>query len=175
MNKFVFTLIAFSVLLFGCLNNLTPIQNNSNTHLNDSNQTSIPVAPTLMTIETSHALDAARSFVENSPTYLWDGSSLDLIEIYSHSDCAPGFYELFGTGEQGACVQMSESLVFKDAYVFKFAFTSSHGGYGNRSGQIVTQAFTNHLIAVTVKNNDVISAIIDGKWDEVNQEALPGQ
>lgn len=176
MKLKIITIFVLGILLFGCLNPSTPIQNNTNeTVSNQSNQTSMPAEPDVESIETTQALETAENFVLNSPTYAWDGSNLDLIEIYSGGDCVPGFYELFGTGQPAECVPMNQSEVFTDAYIFKFTFTSSHGGYGNRTGQFVTQAFTDHIIAVIVKNNEVMSAIIDGKWDELNQEMLPGQ
>ena len=57
-------------------------------------------------------------------------------------------------------------------YVINIDFVSRHGGYGDRTGQIVIQALTHHTIAVTIEDGKVISAIIDEKWDEVHQKSL---
>jgi hypothetical protein len=45
---------------------------------------------------------------------------------------------------------------------------SLHGGYGDRTDQIVTEAITPHVIVVIVEGQ-VISAIMDDRWDELNQ------
>ena len=51
-------------------------------------------------------------------------------------------------------------------------FVCLHGGYGDRTGQPVTQALTPHKAVVTILDGEVISAIIDGKWDELKQEPV---
>ncbi|MFN3654939.1 MAG: hypothetical protein ACK4TO_06385 [Candidatus Nitrosotenuis sp.] len=40
------------------------------------------------------------------------------------------------------------------------------------AGQIATQALTPHVIIVTVVKNEVVSTVIDGKWDGLNQQIL---
>lgn len=175
------------VFLLGCIS----LQTESN-NTNDSQDTPAPVPgnithstenitgtlnqtpPTILTIEASRALDIATNFIRNSPTYALDGSGLQLIALYTGNDCVPSFYELFGIGQQRPCIPMNSSPVFENTYVFLFNFTSSSGGYGNRTDQVVTQVITDHRIAVVVKNEEVISALIDGQWDEVNQQPLPG-
>jgi len=71
----------------------------------------------------------------------------------------------------GGDITIRES--FPPQFVVPIDFDSLHGGYGNRTEQIVTQVITPHTIRVTVVNGMVTSAIIDGKWDELNQIQLP--
>jgi hypothetical protein len=57
-------------------------------------------------------------------------------------------------------------------YTFKATFNSSHAGYGNRAGKILAQAVTPHTATITVKNNQVISATIDGRWNMMTERAI---
>jgi hypothetical protein len=41
------------------------------------------------------------------------------------------------------------------------AFDSAHGGFGNREGQMMTQAITHHKIDIIVSEGKVISAVTD--------------
>jgi len=78
--------------------------------------------------------------VNNSSTYIFDGSNLTFLTI-----------------NEGK---------------FYFSFESSHGGYGNRSEEMVTQVITTHIIEIAVENNKVVSAITDGRYDEINKESI---
>jgi len=92
------------------------------------------------------SLEIARDIVMNSPTYAFDG------------------YELVH----------KETLTAKCPYcwVFVFGFKSSHGGYGDRRGQVLAQVITQHTANVVVERGDVKSATLDGKWDMRNQQHL---
>ena len=90
--------------------------------------------------------EVAKNFVENSPTYKFDGKDLEYVN--------------------------SKNLDCKECFEFTFNFTSTHGGYGNRSGKIVTQVLTPHIAVITVKNKTVTQAILDGKWDMLKQEPI---
>jgi len=57
-------------------------------------------------------------------------------------------------------------------YVINAKFDSRHGGYGDRTGQIVTQAITPHIMEIVVSEGKVISAVIDGRWDEITQTPI---
>lgn len=57
-------------------------------------------------------------------------------------------------------------------YVFEVQFSSRHGGYGNRVGKFLPQVITSHVMIVRVYEGKVKSAIIDKKWDEINQKLL---
>ena len=90
----------------------------------------------------------AKTWVQTkSPTFLFDGISNTLVET---PNSAAGM----------------EAVV-------SFNFTSRHGGYGNRSGQIVTQALTPHTIYVTVdlKTGEVTHARTDFTYDEFSPSA----
>jgi hypothetical protein len=88
----------------------------------------------------------AKDFVVTSPTFAFDGIP-DTLQV----------------GD----VMVLES--FPQQYVVTINFDSLHGGYGNRTGQILTQAITPHVIVVTIVEDKVVSAFIDDGWDELNQ------
>lgn len=100
-------------------------------------------------LEESPQVQIAKNFVVSSPTFAFDGMT-DTLTVLDEV--------------------ILES--FPEQYVITIGFTSLHGGYGDRTDQIVTQALTPHVIIVTVVRNEVVSAVIDGKWDELNQQML---
>ena len=92
----------------------------------------------------------AISFLKNSPTFKFDGieTSIEVID--------------------------SKSLErFPVLYVLEIGFTSSSAGYGDRSEGMVAQVLTDHKIVVQVENGVVVSAVIDGVWDELTQSSVP--
>ncbi len=95
------------------------------------------------------AIDTSLQFVENSPTYRWDGveGSIHVVEAYK-------------TRKPNA---VWEVVV---------AFTSANTGYGDRSDVIVATVITDHVITVTVEGNRVTSAIIDEGWDELGDTEI---
>jgi hypothetical protein len=89
-------------------------------------------------------------FLKNSPTFKFDGieTSIEVLD--------------------------SKSLErYPVLYVMEIGFTSSSAGYGDRSSGIVAQVLTDHKIVVQVENGAVVSAIIDGVWDELIQGGVP--
>ena len=90
--------------------------------------------------EVNHQLLAKDWIVNNSSTYIFDGSNLTFLTI--------------------------------EAEKYYFSFESSHGGYGDRSQEMVTQVITTHIIEIAVENNKVVSAITDGKYDEINKKSI---
>jgi len=54
-------------------------------------------------------------------------------------------------------------------YIVTISFECSHAGYGNRTGQVLAQVITPHEIVITIIDGKVVSAIIDGYWDEIKQ------
>lgn len=98
-------------------------------------------------IPEEEARSIAEEWIMNAPTYSFDGSGL---ELQDH--------------------QFSEQKPEK--HVMTYSFTSTHGGYGNRSDQMVTEVLTDHSILVELYKGEVDSAIIDDSWDEVNQRML---
>jgi hypothetical protein len=86
----------------------------------------------------------AETWIRGAPTYAYDGSGLTLVN-YTMLESSPLRYQL------------------------TYRFTSSHAGYGNRSGMMTAQAITEHTIRVTTNDRDVESAVIDDRWDEMGQ------
>ncbi|PBO84727.1 MAG: hypothetical protein COA77_07740 [Thaumarchaeota archaeon] len=110
----------------------------------------VDVKINLTKIKTPEAEEIAKRFVFSAPTFSYDGMP-----------------ESFKVGD----IIIQES--FPPQFVVPIDFDSLHGGYGDRTEQIVTQVITPHTIIVTVTNGMVTSAIIDRKWDELNQIQLP--
>ncbi len=95
------------------------------------------------------AKQTALNYLLESPTFKFDGvgSTLNVIGV-AQSKTAPSSY-----------------LVYAE-------FNSLHGGYGDRTGQLVTDAITPHRIQLTVVNGTVQEAVVDGSWDEVAQRPV---
>ncbi|KAF6242898.1 hypothetical protein C6988_06935 [Nitrosopumilus sp. b1] len=95
------------------------------------------------------AIEIAQKFVRSSPTYSFDGidGTLDLISV-----------------------DAMESLPVQ--YNIKVAFESSQGGFGNRDGQMLTQVITPHVMSIIVTEGQVISAVTDETWDELNHQYI---
>jgi len=95
------------------------------------------------------AVAVAVHFLKNSPTYRFDGipETLQVVDV-----------------------KILESLPVQ--YVITIAFDSRHAGYGDRTGQILAQVITPHEIVITVVEGKVIRAVIDDRWDELNQREV---
>ena len=85
---------------------------------------------------------ATRDFVLNSPTYHFDGYDL----------------KLETSGGLGKCVT---------CWQFTYTFKSRNAGYGNRTGQALAEVITSHRLVVSVENGQIVSAVTDGKFDEL--------
>lgn len=57
-------------------------------------------------------------------------------------------------------------------YVIVISFNTTHAGWGNRAGTFSAEVITPHKIIITIVENNVISAVIDDKWDELTQEQI---
>jgi hypothetical protein len=57
-------------------------------------------------------------------------------------------------------------------YAFLVAFECRQPGYGDRTGQVLAQVITPHEIRIVVSAGEVLSAVIDGEWDELNQRKV---
>jgi hypothetical protein len=86
----------------------------------------------------------AESWIPKAPTYTYDGSGLRLVKY----------------------VQQESYPV---RHVLTYTFTSSHAGYGDRSGKVTAPIITDHTIKIVIIDGTVDSAIIDGVWDEMGQ------
>jgi len=109
--------------------------------------TSIPI--TTEEKEKNDALGVAQRYIVTSPTFAFDGDINTLDTEY---------------------VGSLES--FPVQYIIKMAFDSTHGGFGNREGQMLTQVITPHKMDIVVSEGKVISAITDETWDELNLQYI---
>jgi len=91
----------------------------------------------------------AEAFVKNSPTFVFDGieETLELTETYPPTVTLSGWQ-------------------------FVFKFDSRHAGYGDRTGQVLAQVITPHQAVIVVEQGEVTHAIIDEKWDTINQQEI---
>jgi hypothetical protein len=95
------------------------------------------------------AVNTALTFLRNGATYKFDG--------------IPG------------TLKVGETLILESypvQYVVTITFDSRHGGYGDRTGQMLIQVITPHTARITVVSGKVVSATLDSFWDELNQEEL---
>jgi len=92
------------------------------------------------------AEELAKEFVESSPTFSFDGvhGSIEIVDVVA-----------------------AESYPVQ--YFITVAFECSHAGYGDRTGQVLAQVITPHVMRITVSDGQVLNAVIDGVWDELNQ------
>lgn len=97
-----------------------------------------------------NAIDEARRFIKVSPTYAFDGieDSLEVIKVERISD---------------------------DTWRIFFAYTSRHAGYGDRSGQVLLPVLMEHETVVTIVAGEVVRAVTDGVYDELEGQVLPTQ
>lgn len=90
------------------------------------------------------AQEMTEQWITSAPTYSFDGSNLTL-ESHIVEETLPSTHGLI------------------------YTFTSSHEGYGDRSDEVLTEKTTNHTIRVALSQRKIISAVIDGSWDEIRQ------
>jgi hypothetical protein len=107
-------------------------------------ETIIPI--TQQEQEKNDALGVAQRYIATSPTFTFDGDINTLDTEY---------------------VGVLESS--PPQYLIKISFDSAHGGFGNREGQMLTQAITPHKMEIIVSEGNVISAITDETWDEMKE------
>lgn len=98
-------------------------------------------------ISEKQSQEIARDFVRNSPTFQFDGiqNSLKLLE---------------SKAESGA------------RWMFVYKFQCRHAGYGDRSGKMLAQVITDHKAEIVVEKGKVVHAILDGKWDMLEQDEV---
>lgn len=89
----------------------------------------------------------AENYLVKAPTYNFDG--------------IPG--SIIITGVHKARTPVPTWLVTS-------SFRCEHPGYGDRTGKELEHAVTGHSAYLIVQEGEVVSALIDGEWDELNQE-----
>jgi len=90
-------------------------------------------------------IDFTKQFIMTSPTFSYDGIH-DSLEIKITSDDSSN-----------------------TKFLLEGKFKTLHTGYGNRENLDLPEDITLHTILVSVVNEKIISAVIDNRWDELNQ------
>jgi len=90
----------------------------------------------------------ARDFLINSATFKFDGIK-DSLELTA-----------------------TDTLKSPYSWEFIYQFECSHSGYGDRSGQNLLQVIMPHTARIRVMQGQVAEAIVDNKWDEIEQVFL---
>ena len=67
--------------------------------------------------------------------------------------------------------RIAEEFV-RNSPTFIFEFESRHAGYGDRTGQMLAQVITPHKASIGVEQGEIRSAVLDKKWDMINQKML---
>jgi len=90
----------------------------------------------------------AEEFLRNSATFVFDGIEDTLI--------------------------LADTLRARCPYcwVFIFEFDSEHPGYADRTGKILAEVITQHQAVISVEQLEIISAIMDDKWDMLRHEVV---
>jgi len=95
------------------------------------------------------AFGAAHKFLDSSKTFTFDGTERN--------------------GGYG-------NLAYKDGsppiYLLDGDFSLDTTGYGERINQEVSEIETRHNIVLKIKGSDVVYAVIDNQWDEINQKFI---
>lgn len=94
----------------------------------------------------------AEGFLRKSPTFVFDGIEDSLTAYPTNTSCT-------------VC-----SLPFQ--YQFAFEFYSTYPGYGDRSGEILSQERTKHRAVIAIDRLTVKTAIMDDTWDMLGQEMI---
>ena len=99
-------------------------------------------------ISEEESREMAEDFVENCPTFLFDGieESLELVETL-YPD-------------------------IENAWQFVIQFESRQAGYGDRTGQVLAEVITPHKAIITVVQGEITSAVMDDEWDMIIQRML---
>ncbi|MFW6207484.1 MAG: GerMN domain-containing protein [Spirochaetota bacterium] len=103
------------------------------------------------------AVQAAERWIRNnSPTFVFDGTGLELQQVERSARKGKG----------------------PAAYQMVFGFESRHAGYGERAGEMLAQVITSHELVIRVEKDpdsgrwQVVRAVTDGVFDERAGEFL---
>jgi hypothetical protein len=69
---------------------------------------------------------------------------------------------------------LANTTTLKCLYCWEFAyqFDCRQSGYGDRAGLQLAQVITPHIARVIVQEGVVTSAVMDGKWDMMEQKLI---
>jgi hypothetical protein len=101
--------------------------------------------------ERSNAIEITKKFVVSAPTFKFDG--------------IPETLNVTGVEKIDKSFQVH--------YIVIITFESRSAGYGDRTGQILAQVITPHRAVISIADDKVISAVLDGRWDELRQQSVP--
>ncbi len=77
--------------------------------------------------------------------------------------------------EEGVKLIDVEDLDEANSWAFDYEFECINAGYGDRSGQSVIGVITPHAARITEVGGEVTSAIMNQKWDMMEQKTIePG-
>lgn len=93
------------------------------------------------------AEELATRWVQNNPTFEYDGRNL----------------------------QMTQHTSTDNQHTFSYEFESTHSGYGDRSDKVVAPVITQHTIVVELTGAQVTQAIIDGRYNSLTQQMIREQ
>lgn len=144
-------LTLFLLMIVGCAG--TPIQN-------PTGQTQVPIQtppgqnqeseavsnPEPKVVSKEESQEIAMAFLRNSPTFRFDGMEATLRLASSEAGEKP------------------------NTWVFHYEFQSRQAGYGDRTGLMLAQVITDHRAQIVVEQGKIVSAVLDGKWDELRQK-----
>lgn len=105
----------------------------------------------------------AENFMKNDETFKFDGMADTLSLRVEHVNTLEDFVM---PRVPGLTIAATMPLEQKE-YTFKAKFDSRHSGYGDRTGKYLAEVITPHEAEITVKNCQVMSAVMDSKWDMV--------
>lgn len=93
----------------------------------------------------------ALNYLKNAPTFKYDGmqASIKITESWQAQTFAPPSF-------WGVVIE----------------FDCTHGGYGDRTGQVLAQVITHHSITIHVTEGKVSMAIMDNVWNEMTQKMI---
>ncbi|MBN1369688.1 MAG: hypothetical protein JW954_05585 [Dehalococcoidaceae bacterium] len=68
-------------------------------------------------------------------------------------------------------LEVASTTAIGEGWQFAIEYESRHAGYGDRSGEALLEVITPHTCLVTVENGEVVSAVMDQKWDMIEQQS----
>ncbi|MCD1295054.1 hypothetical protein CUJ83_08595 [Methanocella sp. CWC-04] len=95
----------------------------------------------------SGAEDIAKKFVTDDETFKFDGM-IDTLNVNGVQATVPCGYDVI------------------------VEFNCSYGGYGDRTGNTVTDAITPHKAVISILRNNVTAAVLDETYDMVTEKYL---
>jgi len=68
-------------------------------------------------------------------------------------------------------LEVVNTIALGEGWQFTIEYESRHAGYGDRSGEALLEVITPHTCLVTVENGEVVWAVMDQKWDMIEQRS----